>query len=140
MPYKNKKRIKEFRRLYRLNNKDKINEARRLYYLNNIDIAKEYQLNNKDKIKEYQKEYKLNNRNLVNAHAAKRRASRLKATPKFANLQKIKDIYLNCPKGFHVDHIIPLTSKIVCGLHVHWNLQYLTAKENIRKGNKLLNY
>ena len=43
-------------------------------------------------------------------------------------------IYNYCDQIPH--HIIPLNSKVVCGLHVEWNLQYLSAKENIKKGNK----
>ena len=99
---------------------------------------KEYRLKNKEKGKEYKRLYILNNRNLINANTAKRRASKLNATPKFANIKKIKQIYKNCPKGYHVDHIVPLNNKLVCGLHVEWNLQYLPAKENLSKSNKLM--
>ena len=62
---------------------------------------------------------------------------KLKATPQWANLDKINEIYMNCPKGFHVDHIIPLQSKKVCGLHVHNNLRIITAHQNQLKSNRL---
>ena len=59
-----------------------------------------------------------------------------KATPAWAELEEIKQFYKNCPRGHHVDHQVPLCGKNVSGLHVLANLQYLTASENCRKGNK----
>lgn len=51
-------------------------------------------------------------------------------------IQETKEIYANCPKNFHVDHIIPINNEFVSGLHVPWNLQYLTFEENLSKRNK----
>lgn len=81
--------------------------------------------------------WRQNNLGKVAAKEAKRRATKLSATPSWANLEAIKNVYENCPKGYHVDHIVPLKGIEVCGLHVSWNLQYLPAMDNIRKGNKL---
>lgn len=57
------------------------------------------------------------------------------ATPIWADLDEINSIYRNCPVGFHVDHIIPLKHALVCGLHVPYNLQYLSAEDNLKKSN-----
>lgn len=77
------------------------------------------------------------------AKAARRRATRLQATPAWADGAEILEIYaaanrLSIETGIvhHVDHIVPLISKTVCGLHCVANLQVLTAKENRAKHNK----
>jgi len=95
---------------------------------------------NKIKIKLYRKKYYSTpeGKALRKERTNRRRALKINAVPKWCNLEKIKEIYKNCPKGYHVDHIIPLNNPIVCGLHVENNLQYLTARENTSKGNKLI--
>jgi hypothetical protein len=66
----------------------------------------------------------------------KRRAVKFKAIPRWADNAKVNLFIDDCPFGLHVDHIIPLAGKTVCGLHVLENLQYLPAQENISKSNK----
>lgn len=81
-----------------------------------------------------------NNRAKHNFKEAKRRAAKLNATPSWLSSEdwaKIKEIYETCPEGYHVDHIIPLQGKEVSGLHVPWNLQHLTADDNLKKGRKV---
>lgn len=89
---------------------------------------------------EYIKNYQKNNRGKINAIAAKRRATPLQATPKWLTEEhwaQIYKIYKNCPEGYKVDHIIPIKGKNFCGLHVPWNLQYLTKSDNRKKKNNL---
>lgn len=66
-----------------------------------------------------------------------RSAKRMEAMPPWANKKAIADFYRDCPVGFHVDHIVPLTSEVICGLHIIENMMYLPQRENLQKGNKL---
>ena len=90
-------------------------------------------------------EYRLRKPYVFAAKAMRRKAAKLKATPSWADQEKIAAIYaeaarLTAETGIRheVDHIFPLQSKLCCGLHVHNNLQILTKLDNLRKGNKLL--
>lgn len=84
----------------------------------------------------YVSQWKRDNWDTYKAYLAARKKRVKQATPPWADLAAIEDFYRNCPKGFHVDHIEPLNGKDRSGLHVIWNLQYLPALENLKKGNK----
>lgn len=81
-------------------------------------------------------QWKKDNKETYNAYLASRKARVRQATPLWADLKAIQQFYFNCPKGYHVDHIIPINGKNISGLHVIENLQYLPALENLRKSNK----
>ena len=71
-----------------------------------------------------------------NHHVALRHARKLRAIPKWVG--KKESIYKSRKKGYHVDHIIPLKGKNVCGFHAPNNLRVIKAKDNLLKGNKLI--
>lgn len=76
---------------------------------------------------------------------ALKRAESYNALPIWVNSKlraEIRKIYIQAQylsiirrKRFQVDHIIPLYHNLVCGLHVPWNLQILSKKENEEKSN-----
>jgi hypothetical protein len=86
--------------------------------------------------KDYHREYLAINRESFNFNNAKRRAAKIKAIPSWASLEEIAKLYSQRKVDEHVDHIYPLQSSWVCGLHVKENLQILSADENLSKSNK----
>ena len=74
-------------------------------------------------------------RRIRNEASANYRANLRNQTPKWVDRIAIKEFYANCPKGYEVDHIIPISKG---GLHSLENLQYLTITENRRKSNKIV--
>lgn len=108
---------------------------------------RQYMLENADEIArikaEIREQYRKARPALIAFHANKRRAAVLRRTPAWADQAKILEFYkrarqlaIETGKPHHVDHVIPLQGALVSGLHVHNNLQILTASENSRKRNR----
>lgn len=77
------------------------------------------------------------------ARAGNRRAIKLRASVAWANVEKMDAFYKEAKRlsretgvEHQVDHIIPLVSPHVCGLHVEHNFQVITARANQAKSNK----
>ena len=73
-----------------------------------------------------------------------RELMKTEAMPSWVDREAILAIYSKAQKlsretniQHHVDHIMPLKHPKLCGLHVPWNLQILSAVANIQKGNKV---
>jgi len=91
----------------------------------------------KPEVKKLRDKYKKSDKfKLIQKKSQAVRKKRLvEAMPKWANKDKIKNIYAKCKQGYQVDHIIPIKSKYVCGLHVENNLRIIKANTNNFKKN-----
>lgn len=83
------------------------------------------------------------NRDKTRARWQRYDAAKRQAIPPWADHEKIEKQFSLARKmeidtgvPHHVDHIVPLQSDIVCGLHCEANLRVLSASENTRKGNR----
>lgn len=117
--------------------KNAVIKATTQYKQKRCEHEKKKRESNLDAYREKDRLYYLNNKHKFFANNAKRRALVKQATPSWADLAEIQNVYLEAQYlQMHVDHIIPLRGKFVCGLHVWENLQLLSAKDNLSKGNK----
>lgn len=98
-----------------------------------------YYQRNKQRLLENSKQYFQKNKFKFAARCAKRYAAKTNSTPNWLTewdkffIEELYDIASR--RGLHVDHVIPLRGKTVCGLHVPENLALLTPEENRKKSN-----
>lgn len=128
-------------------NPEKRKAAYTKYRIEKIDRVRAneaaYRARNRDACNERIRQWKAKNPHKLTHYFHKRRSAELSATPIWADFDAIESIYLEAQRiqsetGIpqHVDHVVPLISKIVCGLHCEANLRVITATENMKKCNR----
>ena len=124
-------------------------EAGRRYYERNRDMVKaRAAARTPEEKRQWKKTHKKANPEYYNTLNSLRKRRHKNATPPWlthAQKQDIRQLYQiaitmtkTTGERYVVDHIVPLISDEVCGLHVPWNLRVITQEENLKKSNKLL--
>lgn len=146
--------IKARRVSYHVENAERINAKSRAWYAENADRQRVYNKahyyenleyyrmvgrhsyqRNKEACDERMKLWRQKNPRRNTAYARAYNLRKQQRTPAWSERRAILDFYFLCPPDHEVDHIIPLKGRLVSGLHVLANLQYLTTSENCAKSN-----
>lgn len=128
---------------------DAAKAAGKRYYEKNKDAVKaRANARSKTEVTQYKRTHKERNPEYYKALTSVRKRRHRSATPPWltkGDKLAIRQLYLQAMEltrltgeRYVVDHIVPLISDEVCGLHVPWNLRVITQEENLRKSNKLL--
>lgn len=133
---------------FRLSNPEKYRAIHTKYRQENPETyrqsSRRYYLNNREKVLEKTR----NRAPSLNAYYSRMyQMRRSRAAPSWLTIEHKKQIrkfydvarWATQETGIshHVDHIVPIRGKTVCGLHVPWNLQVLSGVENSEKSNRL---
>lgn len=111
------------------------------------ETARRYREKNWDHVWAVNKAWRLKNKDKLSKNGSRRRAAQLRAIPSWADDEwesfLVEEMYHlakvrkeSTGMKYHVDHIVPLQSDLVCGLHCSANMQLLLASENISKSNR----
>ena len=159
----NRERIDVLKKVYNAKNADKLSAKKREWKASNAEFVKSYsqayyvankgaartqaanwKKANPDKVKAGNHKRYLRVKAKQHAHVALYRARKLKATPVWSDKNYVDGMYsicgiMNAVRGastYSVDHIVPLNSKFVCGLHAHTNLTIMRTSDNKSKNNR----
>ena len=147
---KNKERMKANAKAHREANREYHSEYNRQYALDNKERLDEYHVDyrkaNAEEATARTLKWQRNNPDKVRDKTAARKAAKLQATPPWltdeakAHMQRTYRLaaIIQDETGvkYHVDHVIPLQGKNVCGLHIPSNLVVIEASANLSKSNK----
>ena len=120
---------KEYKQQWSLANKDKINA-------NSVLWNREHKERRSLSSTKYRKANKSYYTEYSSLRSRKMLCAKIKSLTELDELCLVEIYDLARRRGLEVDHIIPITNKSICGLHVPWNLQLLTREQNASKGNK----
>lgn len=158
----NPERKAQVNKTYRSANKERCAANAKAWSDANLDrrlaASTKYRATNLEKARSNEAAYRERNREICNARVSawkvlnphkavhyfhKRRAAELQATPAWADFSAIEAVYARAQelrdaegRAFHVDHIVPLISPLVCGLHCEANLEPVPPSVNLRKNNR----
>lgn len=115
-------------------------EARERAY----EASRRYRAANLEAVRALQLSWRQRNQWRRTAYQVLRKAATIQRTPKWANLDAIAAIYVQCARittetgvPHHVDHFYPLQGRTVSGLHVETNLRIIPASDNCLKHNSM---
>ena len=149
---KNPEKAQSYSDRWRLENREKNREKHNLYRSNNQEKERarhaKWYSQNLEKMREINARWYVENRGIAKARSARRRARKISSMPSWdadltdfamaeaSDLARRREIVT----GFvwHVDHMIPMQARNVCGLHVWSNLQVIPERTNLRKNNRMI--
>ncbi len=131
---------------WHINNREKSLSNKSAYYEANkksiLERRKAWTKANADRCKLVAAKWSANNKDKKRSATARRRAIFLRSIPSWARMDDIARFYalaerLTLQTGIkaNVDHLVPLQSHLVCGLHCAANLSVISEANNKSKGN-----
>lgn len=140
---KNREKERERSRLWRKQNPERKQAINRRWSEKNPGYSRSWCERNRERHRETSRNWQKQNPDKARAIGGRRRAKKKQVTPPWADHAAINAVYAEALRleketgiKYHVDHIYPLNSPYMCGLHVAENLQILPSSENFSKSNK----